>query len=192
MDAAAAYEQHAPGFLRARDKSNIGARVVEQWSRQLNPGTEVIDIACGAGYPVTKVLVHAGLSVWAIDASPTLLAQFRARFPRVRVACERAQQSHYFGRKFGAAISVGLLFLLPESDQVNLIRRMSEIMVTGGSLLFTAPLEVGTWIDLHTGHECRSLGRARYEDVLERSGLRLIATHEDEGANNYYEAQKIV
>jgi len=192
VDAANAYEKHALDFLRTRDKSSIGARVVEQWTRTLNSGVEVVEIACGGGYPVTKVLVDAGLIVWAIDASPTLLAQFRSRFPDVPVQCARAQQSHYFGRKFGAAISIGLLFLLPESDQVNLIRQISEVLVTGGGLLFTAPLEVGDWVDLNTGHECRSLGRARYEDVLEQSGLRLIAMHEDEGANNYYEVQKVV
>jgi hypothetical protein len=62
-------------------------------------------------------------------------------------------------------------------------------MTPGGSILFTAPLEVGGWVDLHTGHECRSLGRARYEHALKQSGLRLIATHEDEGANNCYEAR---
>lgn len=191
MDAANAYEKHALGFLRTRDKSNIGARVVEKWTRTLNPGIDVIEIGCGGGYPVTKVLVDAGLHVWAIDASPTLLAEFQSRFPDIPVRCARAQQSDYFGQKFGAAISIGLLFLLSESDQVNLIRRISEVLVPSGSLLFTAPVEIGDWVDLNTGHECRSLGRARYEDILEQSGLRVIATHEDEGKNNYYEAEKV-
>jgi len=171
VDSATAYENHAREFLEIRDKSSIGAHTVERWARSLNPGTEVIEIACGGGFPVTRVLADAGLRLWAIDASPTLVAEFKSRFPTVAVECALAQQSDYFGRKFDAAISIGLLFLLPEADQATMIRRVSEILMPGGRFLFTAPIEVGTWRDVNTGHECRSLGRARYEEILRQSGF---------------------
>ena len=105
--------------------------------------------------------------------------------------CALALESDYFGRQFGAAISIGLLFLLEASEQVALLRRVSEILLPGGRFLFTAPIETGTWRDTTTGHECRSLGRARYVEALENAGFCVIGTHVDEGRNNHYEAQKV-
>ena len=191
IDAAAAYEANAGAFLRGRDRSPIGARVAEQWARSLNRGAAVIEMACGGGYPITTALEAAGLQLWAVDASPTLVAEFKARFPNIPVRCEHVQTSSFFNRKFEGAIAVGLLFLLPESDQAALIARVSTIVVPGGRFLFTAPLQVHTWADMNTGLECISLGQERYEDLLTQSDFRLVATHVDEGANNYYEAEKL-
>jgi hypothetical protein len=56
MDSAFAYEKNAHEFLRGRDKSPIGTGVVQQWARTLPRSTEVLEIACGGGYPVTKEL----------------------------------------------------------------------------------------------------------------------------------------
>ena len=191
MDAAAAYEANAHAFIRGRDRSPVGIRVVEQWARTLSKGATVIEMACGGGYPVTTVLYAAGLQLWAVDASPTLVAAFQTRFPKIPVQCERVQNSSFFGRKFEGAIAIGLLFLLAESDQAALIARVSRIVVPGGRFLFTAPLEVGTWADINTGLECRSLGHVRYEELLTQSDFRVVATHVDEGASNYYEAEKL-
>jgi cyclopropane fatty-acyl-phospholipid synthase-like methyltransferase len=191
MDAANDYEIHARDFLRGRDKSSIGAQVVERWSRTLRSGATVIELACGGGYPVTRVLAAAGLQLWAVDGSPTLVSEFRSRFPSIPVECARVQESDFFGRKFDAAIAIGLLFLLPEPDQAALISRISELLVPGGRFLFTAPIEIGTWNDMNTGLACRSLGRERYEGLLRNASFRVVATHTDEGANNYYEAEKV-
>jgi SAM-dependent methyltransferase len=190
MSSAHAYESHAREFLDARDRSRTGANVAIQWARSLPPGIDVIEIACGSGYPVTQALVDAGLNVWAIDASPTLLETFRSRFPDVPTQCALALESDYFGRKFGAAVAIGLLFLLEESEQIALLHRVSEVLLPGGRFLFTAPYQIGTWRDNSTGHACRSLGEARYVQVLEDAGFRVVGTYVDEGENHHYEVQK--
>jgi SAM-dependent methyltransferase len=191
MDAARAYEANAQKFLDARDNSLVGADIVQRWARTLPAGTEVVEIACGGGYPITRALVEAGLSVWAIDASPTLLERFRSRFPNTPTQCSSVLESDYFGRKFGAAISIGLIFLLGESEQIAMLHRVSDILLPGGRFLFTAPVQVGIWRDMSTGHECQSLGRDRYVEALNEAGLRLVSTYVDEGKSNYYEAEKV-
>jgi SAM-dependent methyltransferase len=191
VNPASAYEMHALEFLDARDKSQTGASIVARWAQALPVSTDVIEIACGGGYPVTRTLVASGVNVWAIDPSPALLERFRSRFPGIPTQCAAALDSDYFGRQFGAAIAIGLLFLLEASEQVALLRRVSEILLPGGRFLFTAPIETGTWRDTTTGHECRSLGRARYVEALENAGFCVIGTHVDEGQNNHYEAQKV-
>lgn len=191
MDSAKAYEAHAHEFLRGRDVSPIGTQVADQWSRTLRKGASVIELACGGGYPITRVLNAAGLQLWAVESSPTLAAEFRSRFPAIPVQCARVQESDFFGRKYEGAIAIGLIFLLSESEQAALIKRVSEILVPGGRLLFTAPIEKGDWIDVNTGLECQSLGQASYEKCLKGAGFRILATFSDKGANNYYDVERI-
>lgn len=187
MDSSQAYEVHAREFLQGRDASPIGSRVVEQWSRSLRTGATVIELACGGGYPITRVLHAAGLQLWAVDSSPTLAAEFRARFPGIPIQCAKVQDTDFFGRMYEAAIAIGLIFLLPESEQAALISRVAGILAPGGRFLFTAPLEKGEWIDMNTGLECRSLGQASYEKLLREAGFEVLATFSDQGANNYYD-----
>lgn len=191
MDSAEAYEAHAREFLLGRDRSPIGAVVVDQWSRTLRKGAEVIELACGGGYPITRVLQTAGLDLWAVDSSPTLVAEFRSRFPTIPVQCARVQERDFFGREYEGAIAIGLLFLLSEMDQAALISRVSKILVSGGRFLFTAPIQYGIWHDLNTGLECTSLGQSRYQELLRNSGFRVLATYTDKGENNYYDVEMV-
>ena len=191
MDAANFYETQALNYLDTRDRSGVGVEIVQRWAKALPPGSTVVDIACGGGYPITRALVDSGLVVWVIDTSPTLLKQFRLRFPTIPTQCASALDSDYFGRTFDAVTSIGFLFLLRENEQLAFLRRVSEILEPHGRFLFTAPVEMGTWQDVTTGLECWSLGRAAYTRALKREGFRVIRTHIDEGENNYYEAEKI-
>lgn len=191
MDAACFYETKALKYLDTRDRSRVVTDIVQSWARSLPSGSTVVDIACGGGYPITRVLVDSGLVVWAIDASHTLLRQFRLRFPTIPTQCAWVLDSDYFGRTFDAVISIGLVFLLHEDKQLAFLHRVSEILVPHGRFLFTSPIEIGTWQDVTTGLECRSLGRIAYTRALEREGFHLLRTHIDEGENNYYEAEKI-
>jgi cyclopropane fatty-acyl-phospholipid synthase-like methyltransferase len=153
-------------------------------------GADVLELACGGGIPVTRTLLKAGMKVWAVDSSPTLVAAFQARFPDTPVQCARVQDSDFFGRNFGAIVSIGLMFLLNEAEQIGLIRRASELLVPGGRFLFTAPVEIGTWADITTGYGCRSLGQERYEAALRESGFHVLGRYEDEGKNNHYDTKR--
>ncbi|OYT21470.1 MAG: SAM-dependent methyltransferase [Nitrospira sp. UW-LDO-01] len=191
IDVGRFYEMQALRYLDDRDRSRVGVELIEHWARSLPFGTPIVEIACGGGYPITQVLVDSGLAVWAIDTSPTLLRQFRLRFPTIPTQCASALDSTYFGRTFEAVISIGFVFFLHEDEQLALLARVSEILEPGGRFLFTAPIEMGTWRDVTTGLECWSLGRIGYTRALERLGFRMIRTHVDEGENNYYDAEKI-
>lgn len=191
MDSASAYEAHAHEFLNGRDQSLIGSQVVDQWSRTLSKGSAVIELGCGGGYPISRVLHEAGLKPWAIDSSPTLVAAFQSRFPATPIQCAKVQESDFFGRSYDAAIAIGLIFLLPESDQLSLIHKVSKSLTVGGRFLFTAPIETGEWVDMNTGISCQSLGQARYEGCLKAAGFQVLATFTDKGENNYYDVVRV-
>ena len=119
------------------------------------------------------------------------MAKFQQRYPGIPVDCALVQESAYFGREFGAAAAIGLLFLLDAEDQSALIHRISGVLEPGGRFLFTAPVETGTWADVITGHQCRSLGRESYVTILAEAGFEVVGTYEDQGSNHYFEVEKI-
>lgn len=189
MDSVSAYEAKASEFLHVRDNSDIGTTVVDQWARKLDSGATVIELGCGGGYPITRSLSSAGLKLWAIESSQTLAQEFNKRFPDIPIQCVRAQESNYFNQSYDAAIAVGLLFLLPEHEQLEMIANIAEILHPGGRFLFTAPIEQGNWVDINTGFPCVSLGQTIYQNHLQTVGLNTLATYTDSGGNNYYDTE---
>ena len=186
-DRSQGYEAVAEDFMRLRSAS--GLATVRKWAASLPRGGAVLDVGAGSGAPLTAALIEEGFDVRAIDASPTMVAALRRRFPGVEVACEPAERSRFFGRRFDGVLAIGLVFLLPEESQGDLLRRMAGALNPGGSLLFSAPRQACAWDDLLTGRPSSSLGVEAYRRVLAGSGLQLIEEHVDEGGNHYYGAR---
>jgi SAM-dependent methyltransferase len=182
------YEAAAAEFIAAR--SSVGASTVHQWAATLRPGAHVLELGCGTGAPVATTLTDAGCVVWGIDASPTLLAEFRRRCPSAPAACEPVETSPFFGRTFDAVVAIGLLFLLPAEVQSAVIRRVADALEPGGRLLFTAPRQAVIWPDALTGRPSIGLGDAAYRHSLSEAGLSVVAEYVDEGGNHYYDCQR--
>ena len=135
-------------------------------------------------------LIEDGFTVYGIDASPTLIAAFRRRFPDTHVRCESAEGSDLFGRLFDGVLTIGLMFLLDEAAQRELIRRVAQALAPGGRFLFAAPTQTCTWVDTLTGRPSLSLGTRAYEAALTGAGLAVVDEHLDEGDNHYFDARK--
>lgn len=195
MDRSHGYERVSKEFLAYRGdaasrSTAIGVRQVRAWARTLPSAATVIDIGCGPGFPITVVLVEEGLQVFAIDASPSLVAAFQRNLPNTPVLCESILESDLFDRTFDAALSIGLVFLLNVREQEQLIRRFGQILKPGGHVLFTSPAIPASWRDAMTGLESVSLGADRYRNLLADVGLSVVNEYEDAGENHYFEALK--
>jgi SAM-dependent methyltransferase len=183
------YERIAPDFIASRGGS-VGVGMVAAWARTLPAAAAILDLGCGSGVPITETLVHAGFQLFGVDASPTMVASFRARFPQHAVQCAAAEEADFFGRTFDGIVAWGLLFLLDADTQRQLIAKMAGALRTGGRLLFTAPRAACSWRDVMTGQTSISLGLDEYRRQLEAGGLTLIGTETDEGDNHHYLAVK--
>jgi len=171
---------------RGRAVNGIGASTARSWANTFVKGSVILDVACGTGIPVTKILLEAGLSAYAIDASPKMVADFRQNFPNTPVACEPVERSVFFNRRFDGIISVGLMFLLPEANQRALIPKMAAALNPGGKLLFTSPLEKIEWNDAMTEQRSISLGAEEYRALIKNGGLLIGEEFNDEGGNHYF------
>lgn len=193
VDRSNGYEGVAADFLARRGRgraTGIGVQAVRTWARTFAPGAVVIDLGCGPGFPITEVLVAEGLQVFGVDASPSFVEAFRHNLPNTPVVCEAVQDSRFFDRTFDGVLAWGLVFLLSPDDQRNLIRKMADILMPGGHLLFTSPAQATTWNDAMTGLESCSLGAEAYRQQLSAVGLRVASEYEDEGENHYFDVRK--
>ena len=188
IDESNGYDNIAEQYIKGRGRAvdGIGSLTVRGWARTFNAGSVVLDLGCGTGIPVTKILLEAGLNVYAIDASPKMVADFRQHFPDVPVACESVERSLFFNRNFDGIISVGLMFLLSEQNQRALIPKMAAALNAGGRLLFTAPLDKVEWKDAMTELPSRSLGAEQYRALMLASRLSIDQEFDDEGGNHYF------
>lgn len=189
------YEAIAAEFIAARGSPGgrhpgVGVSTVRKWASTLRPGGAVLDLGCGSGYPITQVLVDAGLAVHGVDASPSMVAAFSARFPEAPVECGDVLKSSFLGRQFDAVVAWGLLFLLRPDAQAQLIEKVGHALTRGGQFLFTAPRQLCEWSDSMTGLLSVSLGAERYRRLLGKAGLELVDEMEDEGENHYYVASR--
>lgn len=185
-DPSAGWEFVADRFAALR--SDVGSDVINRWADYLEPGGTVVDVGCGTGVPVATSLVARGFEVYGIDPSPTLLAAFRRHVPGAATACEVAENSRFFDRRFDGAVAIGLIFLLPETSQRLVIDRVGRALNPGGNVLFSVPQRRCRWNDSLTGRSSLSLGEACYRHLLTSAGCRVVDTYIDDGANHYIHA----
>jgi len=183
------YEEAADRFLSARNP-DIGRATISQWCRTLPPRAFVLDLGCGHGVPISQTLIEHGFTVFGVDASPTLLAAFRGRFPSALTECSAVEDSGFFEREFDGVVASGLLFLLPPHAQSLVVHKVARALKPGGKFLFTSPKERATWRDALTGGESISLGAEQYQQLLDAAGLDVVGELYDEGNNHYYLVSK--
>jgi 2-polyprenyl-3-methyl-5-hydroxy-6-metoxy-1,4-benzoquinol methylase len=184
------YEAVAREFMSRRTGSSVGVATVREWAKALPPGTAVLDLGCGHGVPVSQALVDEGFTVYGVDASPSMIAAFRARFPHAPAECGAVEDSPFFGRTFHGVVAWGLMFLLAADAQAKLIHRVSAALEPGGKFLFTSPYQVCEWSDNLTRRNSVSLGSDAYRQIVEAAGMILEDEAEDEGQNHYYFVRK--
>src|SRR5260221_698156 len=111
MDKSNGYEGIATIFIKGRGQAvkGIGASFVRAWVRTLPQNSTLLDLGCGTGIPISKVLMDEGMTVYGVDASPTMVKAFQQNFPNAPVANEAAEDSLFFNRKFDGIVAWGLL-----------------------------------------------------------------------------------
>ena len=195
-DGSSGYEAVANIYIagrgtRSRVGDSIGAAVVKAWADAFRPGATVLDLGSGPGEPSTRILQEAGLTTYAVEASPTMVAAFRERFPSVPIERNTVEASEFFNRTFCGVLAWGLLFLLDPAAQALVIEKVARALEPQGRFLFTAPRQPLEWLDAMTGRRSQSLGERTYERLLRDAGLTWVANAQDEGENHYYFVEKV-
>ncbi|MEM0963636.1 MAG: class I SAM-dependent methyltransferase, partial [Bacteroidota bacterium] len=132
-----AYDQIAAWYTSTRDPTS-GADEIEAFARQLAPGSAVLDVGCGDGVPVSRLLHRAGLALTALDSSRAMVERYRANVPDVPVRHASVLDAEFDAGTFAGIVAWGVLFHLTLEDQADAFGRISTWLAPAGRLLFTS------------------------------------------------------
>ncbi|TDC22822.1 class I SAM-dependent methyltransferase [Kribbella albertanoniae] len=119
---------------------------------QLPARAQVLDLGCGSGVPVAKVLAEAGHVVTGVDISEVQVARARERVPAATFLQADATTLDLAADSFDAIVSFYALIHIPLDEQEALLQRIGTWLRPGGS--FVATIGSGAW----TGAEENWLG----------------------------------
>ena len=185
------YDLIAEWYSAAR-RPEIGVPDLTAFARRLPPKTRVLDLGCGDGVPVSRLLTREGFGVVALDSSPAMIARYRVNVPNVPTRCERIQEARFVSGSFGAVVAWGVLFHLTETEQRNAVQSVSDWLRPGGRFLFTSGAVAGVREGEMGGvaFQYVSLGVHGYREALRSAGMRLRSERRDRWDNHVYVAEK--
>lgn len=177
------YERHARAFDRDRGRALQEQAWLDRFLAFVPHGATVLDVGCGMGEPVAAYLLASGRRVVGVDASPTLIALCRARFPQSEwiVADMRGLA---LDRTFDGVLAWDSLFHLTADDQRAMFERFAAHARPDAPLLFTSGPSAGEAIGDYEGEPLyhASLDAAEYTQVLAAQGFTVRAHVEDDHA----------
>ncbi len=171
------YERHAATWDRGRAADlTLERGWIERFVERLPSGGSVLDLGCGSGQPIARALLERGFAVVGIDASPTLVATCRSRFPSAEwlVADMRGLS---LDRRFDGLVAWDSFFHLSHEDQRAMFAVFRDHAAPGALLLFTTGPAHGEAIGTYEGEPLfhASLAPSEYRALLVAHGFRVLA-----------------
>jgi SAM-dependent methyltransferase len=171
------YDRHAHDYVA--DRRNVGwneSAWLDQFSALVPQGSAILDIGCGSGVPVAKYLIDRGFAVDGVDASPTLIALCRERFPQRswHVADMRALALEL---TFDGLLAWDSFFHLTHDDQRRMFPVFKRHASPRAALMFTSGVSHGEVVGSYRGEPLyhASLAPDEYRALLKSNGFRVVA-----------------
>lgn len=131
------YERHWARFDQERTRVLVEASDIDWLTSGLGPGAHLLDIGCGMGEPIARDLLARGFHVTGVDASASMIALCRKRFP-FATWIEADMRSLDLVEEFDGVIAWDSLFHLSRDDQRATIPVLARHLSATGRLVFTS------------------------------------------------------
>lgn len=132
---------------QGRDDSDERCGWLARLMPQLPAGAPVLDLGCGCGEPVTRMLAEGGFAVTGIDISQVQIDRARQWVPAATFMRSDATALTFAPRTFDAIICLYVLIHVPLRAQAPLLGRMANWLRPGGWLLASAGHRAWTGTD---------------------------------------------
>ncbi|WP_432745295.1 class I SAM-dependent methyltransferase [Streptomyces sp. JH002] len=119
------------------------ADLLGELCRRVPAGGRILDVGCGSGVPVARVLTDAGYRVTGIDISATQIRRAREHVPGAEFAVGDATTASFAPASFDAVVSLYALIHIPLPEQPPLLRNIAGWLRPGGC--FVATTGHGAW-----------------------------------------------
>jgi SAM-dependent methyltransferase len=171
------YERHARDYVADRGRElQIERGWLDRFTALLPVGGAILDVGCGSGEPIARHLIERGFAVDGVDASPTLIAFCRARFPE-RTWHVGDMRALALDATFDGLLAWDSFFHLNANDQRAMFPIFARHTAPGGALMFTSGSVEGEAIGSYRGEPLyhASLESDEYHALLSAHGFQVVA-----------------
>ncbi len=143
----------------------------------ISPSAPVLDLGCGNGVPVARLLAEAGFAVTGADLSPVQIERARANVPQANFLCADMAELVFPPQAFAAIVSFYAIIHLPLAEQPALFASIAGWLRPGGYLMATVGADAWTgteenWLGVRGGRMYWShADAATYERWCTEAGL---------------------
>jgi ubiquinone/menaquinone biosynthesis C-methylase UbiE len=172
------------------------ARWITRLRTHIPASGAVLDLGCGCGIPVCRILDKCGYSVTGVDISAVQIERARKLVPKGMFIHADATEVSFPPASFDAVVCLFALIHIPLAEQLPLLQRVAGWLRPGGGLLLTAghTALTGTEQDWYGAPMWWSLAdAATYETWLDQAGLRVQESeffHEGDGGHTVFFASR--
>lgn len=138
-----AYDSLADWYLQwvqgqASPRERFAERVLQSCA---SDSPHLLELGCGAGVPVTRMLLDRGARVVANDISAKQIEMARVRCPEAQLYEGDMMELTFDACSFDGAMSFYALFHLPRAEQKTLLARVYDWLRPGALFVFNLAVE---------------------------------------------------
>ena len=170
------YRRHADAWARVRAASKFIERPwIDRFASLLPSGGALLDIGCGDGEPIGRLLSERGFAVTGVDTSPQLIEAARAKLP-AQTWLTADMRTLELGRRFDGLLAWHSFFHLSGEDQRSMFGVFKQHANPGSVLMFTSGPAAGVALGEFEGEELHhaSLDPQEYTDLLASTGFAVV------------------
>ena len=136
------YDKIAHWWHEQHSESSYGIEQIRRAIRYCQHQGSALDVGCGSGGRIFRVLEESGFQITGIDASPEMIAIATANHPVVtlQVADIREWQSD---ERYDLIIAWDSIFHLAQNEHDQVLKKLANLLAEGGILVYTLGDAVG-------------------------------------------------
>jgi cyclopropane fatty-acyl-phospholipid synthase-like methyltransferase len=131
-----AYDRIAERWAADRRNGFRERPYIERFAELAVPGGRVLDLGCGAGYPIASFLLERGFRVTGVDESREQLRLARANCPRAELIHSSLLDLEPDGT-FEGAVAWDSVFHIPRAHHAELFAGIARWLAPGAPLLLS-------------------------------------------------------
>jgi cyclopropane fatty-acyl-phospholipid synthase-like methyltransferase len=130
--AARGYDLIAEAYLERFGRSQVRDRWLRQMIARLPQRARVLDLGCGAGLPVARVLAAQGFQVVGVDGSARQIELAVANVPEGQFILADMTEVEFAPASFDAISAFYAITHIPRQEHATLLRRIAAWLKPGG------------------------------------------------------------
>ena len=168
------YDELAEWWASYHQNSEYGVAALKRALSFASSGGRALDVGCGAGGRLAKLLEQQGFALTGLDASEKMIALARKAHPQGDFTAINIQDWSAKG-SFNFILAWDSLFHLPLDQQEPVLTKLCDALTEGGVLLHSFGDAVGMHMDKWRDQifQYSSIGVTRNLEILTSNGLVL-------------------